>query len=56
MSNYDSGTRNGDHLILSIKTGNAHKVRILSQTTINSFKKSEGKGLKIQSKLIVGAK
>ena len=36
---HDSSTSNGDHLILLIKTGNFHKERMLSQTTIITFLK-----------------
>ena len=35
----NSSTRNGDHLILLVKTGNSHKARMLSQTTITIFLK-----------------
>ena len=45
-----SCTHNGDHLILSIKTDNAHKERMLSHTIINTFKKCERKGLKHSQK------
>ena len=41
-------TRNGDHLILLIKTGNAHEERILPQTIINVFKKCLGGGIETQ--------
>ena len=34
--------RNGDRLNLSIKTGNAHRQRILPQTTINTLKRYDG--------------
>ena len=39
-------TRNGDHLILLIKTSNDHIYGMLPQTIINTFKKCKGKGLK----------
>ena len=33
---HDSFTRNGDYLILFIETGNAQKIRILSQTMFDT--------------------
>ena len=39
---HDSHTRNGDHLIPLVKTGNAHEEKMLPQTIINIFKKCEG--------------
>ena len=47
----NSCSRNGDNLL--IKTDNAHKQRILPQTTLNTCKKYEGVGIEIQSKLMV---
>ena len=56
MHIYDCCTRNGDHLVLLINTGNVHKQRILSLTTINTFYKSKGKGIEAQSKMMVAPK
>ena len=41
---HNSCTRNGDHLILLIKSANVHKGRMLSQSIINTFKKYEEEG------------
>ena len=46
MHTHDSYTSNGDDFHLLIKTGNAHKQKILPQTIINICKKYEGEGLK----------
>ena len=35
-------TCDGDHLILLINTGNAHKGRVLPQTIVDTFKKCKG--------------
>ena len=53
---HNSCTRNGDHLILSIKTGNAHKQIMLPQTIINTFKKCKEEGIEAQSIMMVAAK
>ena len=44
-NNYNYCTRNDDHLILLLWTGNAYKEKILLQNTINTFNKSKGEGL-----------
>ena len=49
-------TRNGEHLVLFIKTGDAHKEIILLPTTVNTFKKYDGGGIETRSKIIVAAK
>ena len=54
MHIHDSYTRNGDNLHLLIKTGKAHKQRILTQTTINIC--NEGGEIESQSKLMMAAK
>ena len=49
-------TRNSDYLILFIKTDDAHKVRMLSHTTFNTFKKcNRGEGMETLSKMMVVA-
>ena len=47
--------RNGDHLILLIKTGNAHEEKMLPQTVISIYKKCEG-GIETQTKMMMAAK
>ena len=39
---HNSYTRNGDHLIFLIKTGNAHEERTLLQAIIDTLKECEG--------------
>ena len=46
----------GEYLILLIKTGNAHKQRIMLQTIINTFKKYKGRGIETHSKMMMTAK
>ena len=41
-----SCSRNGDNHILSIKTGNVYRQRVLPQTITNTFKMWEGERLK----------
>ena len=53
MHFHNSGTRNRDHLILLIKTGNAHKKIILPQIVINTC---EREGIETLSKMIVETK
>ena len=50
MHFHNSYKRKGDHLILLIKTGNAHEQRMLPQTIINTCKKYEGERLKPSQK------
>ena len=50
---YNSCTRNCDHHILLIKTGNAHKQKMLPQIIINTC---NGGQIETQSKLMVAAK
>ena len=50
---YNSCTRNCDHHILLIKTGNAHKQKMLPQIIINTCK---GGRFETKSKLMVAAK
>ena len=50
MHIHNSYTYSGDHPNLLIKTRNAHKERILPQTTINTFKKCQEEELKHSSK------
>ena len=47
---HNSCIRNGEHLILLIKTGNVHKEIMLSHAIINTFKKCEGEKLKHDQK------
>ena len=56
ISLHNSCARYGNHLILLIKIGNGHKEKMLSHSIFNSFKKCEGVGIEIQSKLMVAAK
>ena len=53
MRFHHSCTRNCDHHILLINTGNAHKERTLSQVIIHTF---EDGGIETLSKMIVAAK
>ena len=53
MHIHNSCTRNDDHHNLLIKIANAHKQRILPQTTINTCKKYEEEGIETQSKMMV---
>ena len=52
----NSRTRNEDHLILFIKTGSAHKEKMLPQTIINMFKMCERKGIETPTKMMMAAK
>ena len=56
MHIHNSCTRNGYHLNLLIKTGNARKERMLPQTISNTLKSVSEGGLETQSKLMVAAK
>ena len=49
-------TRNGHHLNFSIQTGKAHKERMMPQAIVNTFKKCEGGGTEILSKMMMAAK
>ena len=50
MHIHNSCTRNSDNLNLLIKTGNAHKEKILLQTANNTCKKYKGQKLKHSQK------
>ena len=41
MHFHDTCTRNSDYLIVFIKTGDAYKIRMLSHTIFNTFKKCD---------------
>ena len=55
MHTHNSCTSNGDHFNRLINTSNAHKKRMLPQTTIISYKKREMGGTKAQSELMAAA-
>ena len=48
-------TPNGNKINRLTKTANAYKERILSQITINTFKKCERGGIETQSEVMVAA-
>ena len=56
MHFYISRTRNGDHLILLIKAGNAHEEKMLPPHIIDIFKKCPEEGIETQTKMMMAAK